>query len=34
MGRIGTYCIKLEDRRVLLLKKMEVLGFSDLFVPI
>jgi hypothetical protein len=33
MGRIGTYCIELQDRRVLLLKKMEALGSFEMFVP-
>jgi hypothetical protein len=34
MGRIGTYGIKLQDRRVLLLEKMEALGSFEMFVPI
>jgi len=34
MGRIGTYCIGLQDRRFLLLEKMEALGSFEMFVPI
>jgi len=34
MGRTGTYCIEFQDRRVLLLEKMEAFSSFERFVPI